>query len=73
MKALNTITLLTAIVVMPFVITVPSAWAQQAHVDKTHEAATTANAKPVTWDTFVRAESDKFSIAMHTRQVLAAS
>jgi hypothetical protein len=60
MTALKTVTLLTAIVAMPFVVTAPPAWAQQAHVDKTLAAAATANAKPVTWDTFVRAESDKY-------------
>ncbi len=34
--------------------------AHQAHVDKTFASAATADAKPVTWDTFVRAESDKY-------------
>ncbi|TDI90793.1 MAG: DUF1254 domain-containing protein, partial [Chloroflexi bacterium] len=38
----------------------PPAWAQQAHADKTLAAAATAKAQPVTWDTFVRAESDKY-------------
>jgi hypothetical protein len=59
MKSLKTITLLTAIFALQFVVTAP-AGAQQAHADKTLAAAATANAKPVTWDTFVRAESDKY-------------
>jgi hypothetical protein len=54
------VTLLAVVFAMQFAVTAPPAWAQQAHADKTHEAATTANAKPVTWDTFVRAESDKY-------------
>ena len=60
MKNLKTITVLAVIFAMQFVVTAPTAGAQQAHVDKTHEAATTANAKPVTWDTFVRAETDMY-------------
>jgi hypothetical protein len=44
---------------MQFVVTAPSAWAQQATVDNTHLAAV-ADTIPVTWDTFVRAESDKY-------------
>jgi len=73
MKNVKIFTAVAVIFAMQFVVTAPAAWAQKAHADKTHAAATTANTKPVTWDTFVRAESDKFSIAMHTRQVLAAS
>jgi hypothetical protein len=45
---------------MQFVVTAPPARAQQAHADKTHAAIAAANTKPVTWDTFVRAESDKY-------------
>ncbi len=60
MKTLKTITLLTAIVAMQFVVAAPPAWAQQAHVDNTHAAIVAADTKPVTWDTFVRAESDKY-------------
>ncbi len=60
MKNFKTITLLTAVVAMQFVVTTPTAWAQQAHVDKTVAAAATADAVPVAWDTFVRAETDKY-------------
>ena len=60
MKTLKLVTVLAVIVAMPFVVAAPSAWAQQAHVDKTFASAATADAKPVTWDTFVRAESDKY-------------
>ncbi len=60
MKDLKTITFLTAIVAMQFVVTAPPAWAQQAHVDNTHAAIVAADTKPVAWDTFVRAESDKY-------------
>jgi hypothetical protein len=60
MKILKIFTVVAVIFAMQFVVTAPPARAQQAHADKTHEAATTANAKPVTWDTFVRAESDKY-------------
>jgi len=45
---------------MQFVVTAPSAWAQQAHVDKTSASLGAADTKPVTWDNFVRAESDKY-------------
>jgi hypothetical protein len=60
MKNLKIFTILAVIVAMPFVVTVPPARAQQAHVDKTHAAIAAADTKPVTWDTFVRAESDKY-------------
>ena len=60
MKTLKLVTVLAVIVAMPFGVAAPSAWAQQAHVDKTFASAATADAKPVTWDTFVRAESDKY-------------
>jgi hypothetical protein len=60
MKHLRKATLLAVVIAMTFVVVSPSARAQQAHTDKTHAAAATANAKPVTWDTFVRAESDKY-------------
>ncbi len=56
---LKIITVLAVIIAMQFVITAPQAWAQQeAHVDNNASAA--ADTKPVTWDTFVRAESDKY-------------
>jgi hypothetical protein len=60
MKNLKIVTVLAVIFAMQFVVTAPPAWAQQAHADKTLAAAARANAKPVTWDTFVRAESDKY-------------
>ncbi len=60
MKSLTRDSLLAVVVAMPFFVTAPTAWAQQAHADKTLAAAATANATPVTWDTFVRAESDKY-------------
>lgn len=60
MKSLKTIASVTVIVAMPFAVTAPPVWAQEAPADKTHAAAATANTKPVTWDTFVRAESDKY-------------
>ena len=60
MKNHTIATLLTTVVAMLFVVTTPPAWAQQAHADQTLAAAATANATPVTWDTFVRAESDKY-------------
>ena len=66
MKTLKTITLLTAIVTMQFAVTAPTAWAQQAHVDNTHAAIVAADTKPVAWDTFVRAESDKYFKAYAT-------
>jgi hypothetical protein len=59
-KHLKLFTVAAVILAMQFVVTDPPAWAQQAHADKTLAAAATANAKPVTWDTFVRAESDKY-------------
>ena len=46
MKSLQTVTLLTAIFALQFVVTAPPAWAE--------------GTVPVTWDTFVRAESDKY-------------
>ena len=49
---------LSAVVAMLLVVTAPPAWAQQAPVDQTHTAAI-ADTTPVTWDTFVRAETDK--------------
>jgi hypothetical protein len=58
MKTLKTVTAVAVIVAMQFVITAPPAWAQQAHVDNTHTAAV-ADPKPVTWDNWVRAETDK--------------
>ena len=60
MKSLKTITLLTAVVAMQFVVTTPTAWAQQTAGDNTHAAIVAAHTKPVAWDTFVRAESDKY-------------
>ena len=60
MKNWKILTVAAAIVAMAFVIAAPSAWAQQAHVDKTHAAIVAADSKPVTWDTFVRAETDKY-------------
>jgi small-conductance mechanosensitive channel len=36
-----------------------TAWAKQAHVDKTISSISTSKAIPVTWKNFVRAESDK--------------
>jgi hypothetical protein len=67
MKNLTIVTLLTTIVAMQFVITVSPASAQQATVDNTHHAAVAdtkpaaavGETKPVTWDNWVRAESDK--------------
>ncbi len=58
MKTLKTVTAVAVIVAMQFVVTAPPAWAQQAAVDKTHTAAI-ADTKPVTWDNWVRAETDK--------------
>jgi len=60
MTNLQKATLLTGIVAMQFVVTAPPAWAQQAHVDRTLASASAADTIPVTWDTFVRAESDKY-------------
>ena len=59
MKNLKTVTLLTAIIAMPFVVTTPTTWAQQAHVDSVASAAA-VDTKPVTWENFVQAESDKY-------------
>jgi hypothetical protein len=60
MKNLKIVTTLAVIVAIQFVVTALPAGAQQAHVDKTHAAIAAADTKPVTWDTFVRAESDKY-------------
>jgi len=60
MKSFKTITLLTAVVAMQFVVTTPTAWAQQTAGDNTHAAIVAAHTKPVAWDTFVRAETDKY-------------
>jgi hypothetical protein len=60
MKNLRTVTLLAVIVAMQFVVTTPPAWAQQAHADKTHTAIAAADTIPVTWENFIRAESDKY-------------
>ncbi|MHC4433279.1 MAG: DUF1214 domain-containing protein [Planctomycetota bacterium] len=60
MKNLKIVILFAVIVAMHFVVSAPPAWAQQAHVEKTHAAIAAAHTKPVTWDTFVRAESDKY-------------
>jgi len=60
MKHLTTVALLTAIVAMPILVTAPTALAQQAHVDKTLASSASEDTKPVTWDNFVRAESDKY-------------
>ncbi len=51
MKKLNIVILLAVIIAMQYVVTAPQTWAQQSNDDKT---------VPVTWDTFVRAESDKY-------------
>ncbi len=60
MKSLKKITLIAAIVAMQFVVTAPSAWAQQAHTDKTLSSTATVDTKPVTWKNWVRAETDKY-------------
>lgn len=60
MKNLKIFTVVAVIFAMQFVVTALPALAQQPHADKTHAAAATANTKPVTWDTFVRAETDKY-------------
>jgi hypothetical protein len=59
LKYLKTVTLLTAIVALQFVVTAPTAWAQKAHVDSI-ESHAPVDTKPVTWDNFVRAETDKY-------------
>jgi hypothetical protein len=59
MKNLKIFTVVAVIFAMQFVVTALPAWAQQAHVERTHTAPV-AQTKPVTWDTFVRAESDKY-------------
>ncbi len=58
MKNLKTVTAVAVIVAMQFVVTAAPARAQQTIVDKTHLAAI-ADTKPVTWDNWVRAETDK--------------
>ena len=60
MKTLKILTLTFVMVAMQLVVAVLPASAQQAHVEKTHAAIATADAVPVAWDTFVRAESDKY-------------
>ena len=60
MKNLKIVTVFAVIVAMQFVVIALPAWAQQAHVDKTLASASAADTKPVTWDTFVRAETDKY-------------
>jgi hypothetical protein len=68
MKYLKTVTLLTVIVALQFVVTTATAWAQKAVVDQTHTAAiadtkpvtaAVGETKPVIWDNWVRAETDK--------------
>jgi hypothetical protein len=68
MKYLKTVTLLTVIVALQFVVTTATAWAQKAVVDQTHTAAiadtkpvtaAVGDTKPVIWDNWVRAETDK--------------
>jgi hypothetical protein len=68
MKTLKTVTSLAVVVALQFVVIAPTAWAQQAHVDRTHIAAVAdtkpvtaavGDTKPVIWDNWVRAESDK--------------
>jgi hypothetical protein len=59
MKNVKIFTAVAVIFAMQFVVTAPTAWAQKAHVDKTHTAIAAADTKPVTWDNWVRAESDK--------------
>ena len=58
MKNMKIVTVIAVIVAMAFTVTAPSVRAQQAHVDQTHTAAV-ADTKPVTWDNWVRAETDK--------------
>ena len=58
MRILKKVTFLSAVVAMLLVVAAPPAWAQQAAVDQTHTAAI-ADTKPVTWDNWVRAETDK--------------
>jgi hypothetical protein len=59
-KHLKKITLLSVIIATQFAAAAPPARAQQAHVDKTLASAAVADTRPVTWDTFVRAESDRY-------------
>jgi len=51
MKNLKKATVLAVIIAMQYIVTAPQVWTLQANDDKT---------VPVTWDTFVRAESDKY-------------
>ncbi len=60
MKNMKTVTLVAGVIAALFVATPSPAWAQQAHAEKTHTAIAAANTKPVTWENFVRAESDKY-------------
>ncbi len=71
MKSLKNVTLLAVIVVMLFVVTVPSTWAQQVHVDSIASEGA-ADTKPVTWHTFVRAETDKYIVASTSLQFVLA-
>jgi hypothetical protein len=61
MKPENRYYLTITIVVVTLMISVgvSNAWAQKAHVEKTVAAISTTEAIPVTWENFVRAESDK--------------
>jgi hypothetical protein len=70
MKHINKVTLLTLIVALSSVVTAPTAWAQKAHADSVaahgvvepqqKPSAAAADTKAVTWDNFVRAETDKY-------------
>jgi hypothetical protein len=70
MKHIKIVTLLTAIVAMSSVITAPTVWAQKAHADsvashgvveaQVKPSPAAADTKAVTWDNFVRAETDKY-------------
>ena len=60
MKNLKIFTVVAVIFAMQFVVTALPAWAQQAHADKTIAAVAAAKAKPVIWNNWVRAESDKY-------------
>jgi hypothetical protein len=67
---LKKVTLPAAIVALQFVFTPPTAWAQKTHVDsvashgvveaQAKPSAAAEDTKPVTWDNFVRAETDKY-------------
>ncbi len=60
MKTLEKVVVLTVVVAIQFVATAPPARAQEAHVDRTLAASAAVDTVPVAWDTFVRAESDKY-------------